>query len=62
MAEAAAVARVEGRTGSRCTKSGPYRSTANARVVIFVKQGDVFLPDANGSATTWVLMTAEDRM
>jgi hypothetical protein len=60
MAEAA-VARVQGRTGTRCTKSGPYRSTANARVVIFVKQGDTFLADANGAATTWVLMASEDR-
>jgi hypothetical protein len=60
MAEAA-IARVQGRTGTKCTKSGPYRSSANARVVIFVKQGDTFLPDANGAATTWVLMSSEDR-
>jgi hypothetical protein len=56
-----AVARVEGRTGSRCRQSGPYRSTANARVIIFVRQGDVFLTDSNGSATTWVLLTTDDR-
>jgi hypothetical protein len=60
MAEAA-VARVQGRTGTKCTKSGPYRSSVNAKVVIFVKQGDTFLPDANGASTTWVLMVPEDR-
>ncbi len=60
MAEAA-IARVQGRTGTKCTKSGPYRSSANARVVIFVKQGDTLLPDANGASTTGVLMVSEDR-
>jgi hypothetical protein len=62
MAEAAAApARVEGRTGAKCQKAGPYRSNTNAKVIIFVKQGDTFLADSNGVSTTWVLLTDADR-
>lgn len=56
MAEAAR--RVAGTSGSRCPETGPYRSTGLARVVIFVKQGDTFPPDADGQSTTWVLVTS----
>jgi hypothetical protein len=57
MAEAAR--RVAGDSGSRCPETGPYRSSGRARVVIFLKQGDTFPPDADGAATTWVLITGE---
>jgi hypothetical protein len=50
--------RVEGRTGATCSESGPYRSGGLAKVVIFIKKGDPFPPDADGSSTNWVLVTA----
>ncbi len=58
MADAAR--RVAGDSGSRCPESGPYRSSGRARVVVFIKQGDAFPTDSDGSPTTWVLVTAED--
>jgi hypothetical protein len=53
------VLRAQGATGSTCRQSGPYRSSRNARVVLFVKQGAAFPRDADGASTTWVLMTLE---
>ena len=47
-----------GQTGSTCTQSGPYRSSGRARLVIFVKSGDLFPTDWDGSNTTWVLVTS----
>lgn len=47
-----------GQTGSTCTQSGPYRSGGMAHLVIFVKSGDTFPADWDGSSTTWVLVTA----
>jgi hypothetical protein len=58
MAEAAR--RVAGNSGARCPESGPYRSSGMAKVVIFVRQGDTFPPDADGSPTTWVLVTSDE--
>jgi len=55
MAEAAR--RVAGDSGSQCPETGPYRSSGRARVVIFLKQGDIFPPDSDGTSTTWVLIT-----
>ncbi len=53
------ILKAEGQTGSACRQSGPYRSSRNARVVLFVKQGAAFPRDADGASTTWVLMTIE---
>jgi hypothetical protein len=55
MAEAAR--RVAGDSGSRCPETGPYRSSGRARVIVFLKQGDIFPPDVDGASTTWVLIT-----
>jgi hypothetical protein len=55
----ATAAKVEGRTGAACRQSGPYRSGRNAKVIVFVRQGATFPPDADGVSTTWVLMSAE---
>jgi hypothetical protein len=57
---AAAARKVTGRTGSTCPESGPYRSAGKARVVLFIKQGDTFPPDADGAPTTWALVTADE--
>jgi hypothetical protein len=46
-------ARASGATGSACTLSGPYRSTRNARVIVFVLAGTKFPPDSDGVSTTW---------
>jgi len=54
-----AASSVTGQTGSTCPQSGPYRSTGEAMIVIFVKQSDTFPPDWDGSSTTWVLLTAD---
>lgn len=51
--------KVTGTSGSQCPQSGPYRSSGQAKVVIFVKQGETFPPDVDGTATTWTLLTAE---
>jgi hypothetical protein len=45
-----------GRTGTVCPKSGPYKSSRNARVTVFVKRGDKFPPDSDGASTTWSIV------
>jgi len=52
-----AASSVTGQTGSICPQTGPYRSTGQAMIVLFVKQSDTFPPDWDGSSTTWVLLT-----
>jgi len=54
---AIAASSVTGQTGSICPQTGPYRSTGEAMIVLFVKQSDTFPPDWDGSSTTWVLLT-----
>jgi hypothetical protein len=49
-----------GRTGDRCRVTGPYRSSRNARVILFVREGEAFPVDADGSSTTWTLVSEED--
>jgi len=55
-----AARRVAGDSGTRCPETGPYRSSGRAGVVVFLKQGDTFPPDADGVTTTWVLVTGDD--
>jgi hypothetical protein len=59
MPETATPIRAQGTTGAQCRQSGPYRSNRNARVIIFVRQGTNFPTDADGAATTWVLVTEQ---
>ena len=59
MAEAAIAIRAEGRTGATCRQSGPYRSSRNAKVIVFVRQGSAFPTDTDGASTNWVLATAD---
>ena len=46
-----------GRTGGRCPVSGPYRSSRNARVIVFVRRGQAFPRDSDSAETTWTLVT-----
>jgi hypothetical protein len=46
-----------GTTGQTCQTSGPYRSSRNARVTVFIKSGQRFPPDTDGKATTWTLVS-----
>jgi hypothetical protein len=41
------------RTGAVCAESGPYQSSRNARIIVFVKRRERFPADADGAATTW---------
>jgi hypothetical protein len=47
-----------GTTGTTCPATGPYRSSRNAKVTIFVKKGDKFPADTDGAKTTWTLSGA----
>ena len=49
---------VVGRTGSTCPQTGPYRSGGRGQVIVFIKKGDAFPPDVDGSSTSWTLLTA----
>ena len=44
-----------GKTGEMCQTSGPYRSSRNAKITVFIRKGQLFPPDSDGSATTWTL-------
>jgi hypothetical protein len=57
MAETATPIRATGNSGTTCRQSGPYRSSRNARVVIFVRANTAFPKDADGANTTWALVT-----
>jgi hypothetical protein len=56
MAESARLISAQGSSGTTCRKSGPYRSSRNAKVVIFVKAGTAFPKDTDNANTTWVLV------
>ena len=45
-----------GQTGGTCQKSGPYKSSRNAKITVFVKKGARFPADSDGAATTWTLV------
>lgn len=51
------VSSAAGQTGSTCSRSGPYQSTSKSGLILFIKAGDAFPTDWDGSSTTWVLMT-----
>jgi len=52
-------ATVTGKTGETCNVSGPYRSQGPSGAVVFIKEGDEFPPDVDGSATVWTLLFQE---
>lgn len=58
MSETARPIAASGATGTTCTTPGPYRSSRNARVIVFVKKGSKFPADTDGAATTWTLSGA----
>lgn len=60
MAETAARSQASGRTSQTCREAGPYRSSRNAAVTVFLKPGDRFPADTDGSETTWILGGDED--
>lgn len=55
MAESEARVQASGRTSQTCREAGPYRSTRNAQVIVFLKVGDRFPADTDGAETTWSL-------
>ena len=58
MSETARPIVASGATGTTCTTSGPYRSSRNAHVIVFLKRGDKFPVDSDGAKTTWALAGA----
>ena len=58
MSETARALTASGATGATCPAPGPYRSSRNAKVIVFVKKGDKFPVDADGANTTWTLSGA----
>ena len=52
-------ATVSGQTGETCQVSGPYRSQGPSGAVVFIKEGDAFPPDVDGSSTVWARMLEE---
>jgi hypothetical protein len=59
MAETATPIQAQGGSGTQCRQSGPYRSSRNAKVVIFVSAGTAFPADTDGKSTTWALVTEQ---
>jgi hypothetical protein len=51
-----APARASGSTGNACNLAGPYRSSRNAQVIVFVPAGTKFPADTDGVSTTWTLV------
>ena len=58
MSETARPVGASGTTGGTCQAAGPYSSSRNARVIIFLKKGDKFPVDSDGRSTTWTLAGA----
>jgi hypothetical protein len=58
MTQTARAVAASGTTGTTCSTPGPYRSSRNAKVVVFVKKGDKFPVDTDGASTTWTLSGA----
>lgn len=60
MAEAVetfSAAKASGTTGGTCPTSGPYRSSRNSQIVLFVLAGTKFPTDSDGSNTNWSLVS-----
>jgi len=58
MSETARAITASGTTGTTCQAPGPYRSSRNAKVIIFLRKGDKFPADTDGAKTTWTLSGA----
>lgn len=58
MAATAVTISASGKTGTTCSVTGPYRSSRNAKVVIFLKAGTKFPTDTDGASTTWALVNS----
>lgn len=59
MAETATTVQVTGRTAATCREAGPYRSSRNARVTVFMRVGERFPADTDGAETTWTMGSDE---
>ncbi|MGH8186538.1 MAG: hypothetical protein ACREUC_08240 [Steroidobacteraceae bacterium] len=53
MAATALTISASGKTGATCSVTGPYRSSRNAKVIIFLKAGTKFPADTDGASTAW---------
>lgn len=60
MAETASTVSASGRTTQTCREAGPYRSSRNAQVIVFLKAGDRFPVDSDGAQTTWTMGSDAD--
>ena len=60
MADTATSVQASGRTGAPCLEAGPYRSSRNAQVTVFLKAGDRFPADTDGAQTTWTMAGGDD--
>ena len=60
MAETGTTVSASGRTSQTCREAGPYRSSRNARVTVFLKAGDRFPADTDGAQTTWTMGSDAD--
>jgi hypothetical protein len=58
MSETARPIAASGASGGTCQVGGPYRSSRNARIIVFLKRGDRFPRDSDGANTTWTLVGA----
>jgi hypothetical protein len=56
MAQTSVGVSASGSTGATCRASGPYRSARNAKIIVFVRNGQRFPADADGASTTWTLV------
>jgi len=52
-----------GKTGTACSKSGPYKCATHTTVVVFFKQGETLsnCPSGSGTghATTWAIVSTQ---
>jgi hypothetical protein len=62
MAETSTPVRASGTTDATCREAGPYRSSRNAKVAVFLKPGDRFPVDTDGARTTWTLVSEADAL
>ena len=60
MAETSASVQVTGRTSQTCREPGPYRSSRNAQIIVFLRAGDRFPADTDGAETTWTMGSDAD--
>jgi hypothetical protein len=59
MAATATAVTASGTTGGTCSKSGPYKSSRNPSIIIFIKSGVKFPADpVDGRSTTWSMIGA----